>query len=176
MVYIFSTPLIAVSATFSIPSCARSSSAVCGAYWSHRLVHLQPSALPPQHLHLSFSAQQFPFIYLQQLRQFLWRRPPRLLLILSFYSFLFCFHLCHCGAFPFSLSSSLSLSLTFVYALSILSRSSVITFLPVKCWIQGPLPLPLPVAMTTASVFSFIGVGWKEGGGGWMLPSVVTQI
>lgn len=82
----------------------------------------------------------------------------------------------HCGAFPFLSSSALPLSLTLFYALSILSRSCVITFLPVKRWIQGPSPLPLPVAMTTASVFSFIGEGWKGGGGGCMLPSVVTQI
>lgn len=80
-----------------------------------------------------------------------------------------CFHL------------SLSLSLLYLYCLSILNRSSLITFLPEKRWIQlrGSPPLLLPVAMTTASALSFIEEEWKEGGwgvgGGGRLPGVVIR-
>lgn len=155
MVYIFSTFLITVSATFSVPSCSLSSSVFC-------IDHTGWCVCSPLLSHLYMFLFQFSssllYIYSNCVNFSSPGIPPfshSLFLQLSF----FCFHLFVTVELPFSLSSSLSLSLTFFYALGILSRSSVITFLPVKCWIHGPSPLPLPVAMTTASVFSFIGEG-----------------
>lgn len=114
----------------------------------------------------------------------------RLLLLLSFLSFVYLHVSCFLPAWHFtflppsfscpaaptpSLSSFISLSSSSLHlfpslplflhdCLCILNRSSLITFLPEKRWIQllGSLALPLPVTMTTASALSFIEEGVKE--------------
>lgn len=101
--------LITSSATFTVPSCSLSSSAVCVLYRSHWLVTCSPTIA-----HFFFSSS-FPFFYIYS-NCVSFSSPGLLpsshsLFLQLFFSFL---SLCHCDAFPFSLffcSATLSYSL-----------------------------------------------------------------